>query len=290
MNNKTDLSIVIVSWNVRDKLRENLQALHASSGEVSFEIFVVDNDSADATAEMVASEFPWVNLIANKENVGFAKANNQAIAEARGEFVLLLNPDMKVEPDTLANMTAWMRHNPQAAVAGCYLFDENGAVVKHVRRFPTVWDQLAIVLKLPHLFPSVLARYLRDDFDYSQASRVDSVRGGFFMLRKETIRDVGLLDERYFIWFEEVDYCRQAEVKDLQVWYTPAARCLDYVGQSFKQVKRGTTQGYFQDSMLKYFKKWHPYWHYLLLRIAWPIGRAAVAVAGMLKIRARAKT
>ncbi|NTW22053.1 glycosyltransferase family 2 protein [Candidatus Falkowbacteria bacterium] len=288
--NKVDLSIIIVSWNVKDKLRENLQALHASTGELNFEIFVVDNDSADGTAEMVASEFPWINLIANKENLGFAKANNQAIVSARGDYILLLNPDMKPAPDTMVKMVDWMRINPQAAIAGCHLINETGITVKHVRRFPAFADQLAIVLKLPHLFSGILGRYLREDFDYTQPARVDSVRGGFFMLRKETVRDIGLLDEDYFIWFEEVDYCRRAEKKGLEVWYTPVSECVDYVGQSFKQVKRGTTQKYFQDSMLKYFKKWHPGWQYWILKSAWPIGRTAAVLAEKIKVRPTAKT
>lgn len=287
---KPDLSIIIVSWNVKDKLRDNLQALFSSVGDIDFEVCVVDNASADGSAEMVVSEFPWVSLIANQDNLGFAKANNQAIAKAKGDFMLLLNPDMKAGPDTLLNMLDWMKRNPQAAVAGCHLVDEQGRTVKHVRRFPTVWDQLAIVLKLPHLLPGVLEKYLREDFDYSQPAKVDSVRGGFFMLRRETIEQVGLLDERYFIWFEEVDYCLRVRNKGLEVWYAPAAECLDYVGQSFKQVKRGTTQNYFQDSMLKYFKKWHPAWQYLLLQLAWPIGRLAVAVAERIRIKPNAKT
>jgi GT2 family glycosyltransferase len=285
-----DLSIIIVSWNVKDKLRENLQALFSSVGELDFEVWVVDNDSADDTAGMVEAEFPWVKLIANKENAGFAKANNQAIRSSKGEFVLLLNPDMKVAPDALMNMLAWMRTNQQAAVAGCHLVSEAGETVKHVRRFPGIWDQLAIVLKLPHLFPGVLKEYLREDFDYGQPARVDSVRGGFFMMRREAIEMVGLLDERYFIWFEEVDYCKRVYEQGLEVWYAPAAECLDYVGQSFKQVKRGTTQNYFRDSMLKYFKKWHPAWQYWLLRLAWPIGQLTVAVAEKVRVTPGAKT
>lgn len=287
---RPDLSIIIVSWNVKDKLRENLQALFASVGGMDFEVWVVDNNSADGTGTMVETEFPWVKLIANDANLGFAKANNQALRSVQGEFTLLLNPDMKVSPDTLFNMLSWMRKNTQAAVAGCHLISETRETVKHVRRFPQICDQLAIVLKLPHLFPKVLKEYLREDFDYGQAARVDSVRGGFFMMRRETIEQVGLLDERYFIWFEEVDYCKRAYEKGLEVWYTPVAECIDYVGQSFKQVKRDTTQHYFQDSMLKYFKKWHPGWQYLLLWLAWPIGRLMVSLAEKASITSKANT
>jgi hypothetical protein len=285
-----DLSIIIVSWKVKDKLRENLQALFGSSRAISLEVFVVDNNSGDGTVEMIKNEFTEVILIANTENFGFAKANNQAIKEAHGDFVLLLNPDMKIQADSLVKMIEWMRTNLQASLAGCHLVDEKGESIKHVRRFPAVWDQLAIILKLPHLWPKILNRYIIADFDYQKAAIVDSIRGGFFMLRQETIRKVGLLDEQFFVWFEEVDYCKRVKESGGEVWYTPAAECLDYVGQSFKQIKRGLAQKYFSDSMLKYFKKWHPAWEYWIIKIAWPVGMFITLIIERLGYRSKART
>ncbi len=288
-----DLSIIIVSWNVKEKLRENLLALFKSEGDVSFEIFVVDNNSHDGTAEMVKNEFSFngVKLIANAENLGFAKANNQAIKQARGEFILLLNPDMRVVlPDTLSNMVKWMRENKQASVAGCRLIDEQGNTIKHVRKFPTVWDQLAVVLKLPHILPNVLNKYLRVDFDYLKPAEVDTVRGGFFMINVGALRAMPLLDERYFLWFEEVDFCRQVYEKKGEVWYAPAAECVDYIGQSFKQLPRGKAQKYFRDSMLKYFKKWHPAWQYRLLKLVWPIGMLITRAGEKTHLKSKANT
>ena len=285
-----DLSIVIVSWNVKEKLKENLKAIFASDHSVSFEVFVVDNNSADGTVQMVRDEFTEVKLIANEENVGFAKANNQAIKLCQSDYILLLNPDMKPFPDTFKNMVQWMRQNQNVDVAGCKLLDEKNEIVKHVRRFPKFLDQLAIVLKLPHLLPSILDNYLRVDFDYNKAEKVDSIRGGFFIIRRETIEKTGLLDEQFFIWFEEVDYCKRVAEAGGEVWYTNAAECIDYVGQSFAQVKRNTTQKYFRNSMLKYFKKWHPSWEYLLLKTAWPFGLFFTWVFDSFKVKSNAKT
>ncbi|MFA4941355.1 MAG: glycosyltransferase family 2 protein [Patescibacteria group bacterium] len=285
-----DLSIIIVSWNVREKLEANLKAIYNSEGSFDFEIFVVDNNSEDGSAEMVAKEFPKVKLITNKENLGFAKANNQAIRKASGDFILLLNPDMRVFPDTLKNMVKWMQENKQASVAGCQLVSAKGETIKHVRRFPKLFDQLIIVLKLPHLFPKILDRYLRVDFDYKKEASVDSIRGSFFMIRKETINKVGLLDEEFFIWFEEVDYCQRVKNSGGEVWYTPAAMCLDYVGQSFNQVSGGKKQKYFRDSMLKYFKKWHPLWQCLVLEIIWMIGLIIMWIGNVLGLKSRIKT
>jgi len=267
-----NLSIIIVSWNVCDKLRDNLKSIYANTQNINFEVFVVDNNSKDKTVEMVKKEFPQVKLIANTENLGFAKANNQAIKQAKGKYILLLNPDMRVLEGTLENMVDWMDKNTHTSIAGCKLINEQDKILPHVRAFPTIWDQLAIVLKLPHIFPQILNQYLMKNFDYSKEAEVDSIRGSFFMIRREIIDKIGLLDERYFIWFEEVDYCKQAKKAGFKIMYTPITKCIDYIGQSFKQVKRGKTQIYFRNSMLKYFRKWHPAWQYWILKLTWPIG------------------
>ncbi|PIT95448.1 hypothetical protein CO116_00395 [Candidatus Falkowbacteria bacterium CG_4_9_14_3_um_filter_38_19] len=267
-----DLSIIIVSWNVKDKLRENLNSLFNSESDFNFEVFVVDNNSLDGSAEMVKNEFPQVKVIANQANLGFARANNQAIKYAQGRFILLLNPDMRVFPDTLNRMIGWLDNHQGAAIASCNLINEQGKQLNFIRRFPTVWNQLAIILKISHLFPGVLNKYLPKDFDYKKEATVDSIRGSFFMISRETINKIGRLDERYFIWFEEVDYCRQANKVGLKVIYTPVAQCVDYVGVSFSQVPLGKKQKYFRDSMLKYFKKWHSPWQSWLLKIVWPVG------------------
>ena len=285
-----DLSIIIVSWNVKDRLRENLKSLWQSEGGLNFEVFVVDNNSADGSVEMVKKEFPQVKLISNQENLGFAKANNQAIRKAQGDFILLLNPDMKVMSDTLSNMINWMRKNKQVRVAGCHLIDERGKTIRQVRQFPTIWDQLAIVLKIPHIFPAVLNKYLRVDFDYSQPAKVDSIRGGFMMINVGAIHELPLLDEQYFLWFEEVDFCRRVYKAGREVWYTPAAKCVDYVGQSFEQVPRLKTQRYFRDSQLAYFEKWHSVWQYWLLKLAWPLGLFIAWLGDKLNLKSEAKT
>jgi hypothetical protein len=270
-----DLSIIIVSWNVRDKLRKNLEALMKVEGDFSFETIVVDNDSNDGTAAMVEENFPQVRLMANKENLGFAKANNQALASAAGNFILLLNPDMEIYPDTLEIMLDWFENHPAATVASCRLVDQNGKDIYSVRRFPTLGDQLAIIFKVPHLFPGVLHKYLHKSFDYNRESQVDSVRGSFFMINRANFKKLAnrepFLDERYFVWFEEVDFCRTVKQLGGEVWYAPVAKALDHVGSSFKQIDRLTAQKYFRDSMLKYFAKWEPAWQGLILKSAWSL-------------------
>lgn len=273
-----ELSVIIVSWKVKEKLRTNLNALFNSQGDFKFEVFVIDNNSEDGSAEMIKKEFPQVVLIANDNNRGFAAANNQAIKQAKGNFILLLNPDMQVAPDTLEKSLDWAEHNPQATVIGCKLISEDGKIIKQVRRFPKILDQLAVTLKLPHIFPAVINKYLCSDFNYEQAAKVDSVRGAFFLINcvnyeKISGKKAPLLDERYFVWFEEVDFCREVHELGGEVWYTPVANCIDYVGQSFKQVKLSRKQQYVGDSLVKYFAKWEPKWQSQVFRVMWKLIR-----------------
>jgi len=253
---------------------------------------VVDNASHDGTAEMVREEFPQVKLIANDGNLGFARAVNQAYRQSSGEFILLLNPDNFVFPSTIDSLVHWLKLNPKAAIAGCRLVDGSGNDIKgQVRRFPDLIDQLAIVLKWPYLFHNILNRYLCIGFDYSKPAIVDSVRGSALAIRRSVLeptlpyerwKNGELLDERYFIWFEDVDICRTFKEAELEVWYTPAARCLDLVGQSFSQLPRLKAQKMFRDSQLKYFEKWKPFWQYLILWLAWPVGIALAYCFGKL--------
>ncbi|NQU99126.1 MAG: glycosyltransferase family 2 protein [Parcubacteria group bacterium] len=285
-----DLSVIIVSWNVKDILRENLKSIYHSSSNIDYEVFVVDNNSVDGSAEMVRNEFPQVKLIANDENYGFARANNQAIKKSQGRYVLLYNPDMKCFEDSFEKMVKWMDEQKDVGVGGCRLIKEDGSDFQHVRRYPKLLDQLAVILKLPHIFPNILNKYLRSDFDYEKQAEVDSIRGSFFMIRREVIDKIGGLDERYFIWFEEVDYCRQVKNAGFKVMYTPVSKCIDLKGKSFDQVPRGKAQEYFKDSMLKYFKKWHSSWQYYLLKMAWPIGNLLARMGEKASLKSKAKT
>jgi len=131
---------------------------------------------------------------------------------------------------------------------------------------------------------------LQADFDYKKSAPVDSIRGSFFMIRKETIAKIGLLDERYFIWFEEVDYCKRVERTGLEVWYTPSAKCLDYVGQSFNQVPVGKKQKYFRNSQLYYFKKYRPVWQCCMLKLAWIPGILIAWLGERMKIKEEKRT
>lgn len=297
------LSIIIVNWNGKELLKNCLNSILRNASGIALEVFVVDNGSEDGTPEMVKNEFPQVKLIVNDKNLGFAKANNQAMRQILEsgavhrdqtsavtfvqlpEFVLLLNQDMEVLPETLKGMVDFMRAHPEAGVASCHLVNKEGKTVPHVRKLPTLLDQAAIILKLPHVFPYILDDYLRASFDYNAAEpqNVDSVRGSFFMIRRETLEKLGGFDERYFFWFEEVDYCRQVKNAGWRIMYNPSVKGIDLVGQSVKRMNGYQAQKMFLESMLKYFRKWEPEWQYWLLWLMCPIGLGMAWIADLMQ-------
>lgn len=265
------LSIVIVTWNVWHLLEKNLERLLSLPDTVTREIFVVDNHSHDGTAHFVRERFPTVKLITNGWDAGFAGPNNQALKHATGEVCLLLNPDMLVEPGSLDHVYAALTQDKTIGVLGITLRNQQGMPIPgSVRRLPDFRSQLAILLKLPHVFPSVVDHYLWKDFDFSKKQDVPQVRGSFFAFRRELLDTVGYLDEGYHIWFEEVDYCLRVQQADLRVTYDPAFSAQDYVGKGVSQMKRLETQRIFSASMLRYFRKWKPWWQYAVLALVRP--------------------
>ncbi len=285
-----DVSIVIVNWKVKDLLRRCLASLYRETKGVEFETYVVDNDSRDGSVEMVAREFPQANIIANNRNVGFAAANNPAIASSRGDFVLLLNPDTELKDDAISAMVGYLRRNPHVGILGPNLANPDGTVQRSVRRFPTLASQALIMLKLHHLFGMAgsLGRYFAADFEYGKAAPVDQVMGAAFMVRRSVLEAIGGLDERFFIWFEEVDFCKRAKDAGFQVWYAPVATVVHHGGESFGQVFGPVKQRYFNASLLKYFRKHHGWAQAAALALLYPGSMAlawAVAAAAAAKRR-----
>jgi GT2 family glycosyltransferase len=251
------LSIVIVSWNVKNYLKKCLSSINRHAINIEKEIFVVDNASTDGTVEMVQTEFPEVKLIANDKNTGFAFANNQAIKESSGEYILLLNPDTELTDDSLQQAINLAESNPQIGIIGCKHLNTDGSLQASVRRFPTLAGMFLILTKLAKIFPrtSAIQRYYATDMNYSQAQKVQQVAGSFMLLKKSMLEKVDLLDEGFFIWFEEVDLCKRAKDEGWEVWYTPNTNIIHHGGQSFSQRLTVKKQYLFFKSAFRYFKK-----------------------------------
>lgn len=252
-----DISIIIVSWRVKDLLKKCLESILASTG-VSFEIIVVDNNSADGTAEMLSQDFSGqIKFIKNDKNLGFAKANNLGLKQATGDYVLFLNPDTEIQSDTLAKSLNFMKQHPNCGIMGSRMYFKSGEPQPSVRRFPTVSAILLMLFKLPKLFAHLPAidKYLATDFDYGKEQTVKQVMGAFMLVPKWLIRKIGGFDERFFIWFEEVDLCLAVRKLGYQVIYNPDISIIHYGGKSFSQQALVANQWRFFQSALKYFLK-----------------------------------
>lgn len=257
MSDQKKVSVIIVSWNTESLLRKCLTTLFASRTKATLEIFVVDNNSADNTVKMIKKEFPAVKLIVNRENAGFAKANNQALKEATGDYILLLNPDTEIFPETIEVSINFMETDSKIGVMGPKMFFPDGRLQPSVRRFPTLWPILLMFLKVPKVWPEVRAvsRYLAVDFDYEKEQTIDQVMGAYMFIRRAVVEKIGPLDERFFIWFEEVDFCRRAWRAGYQVVYNPNVKITHYGGQSFIQQGAVNKQFRFFQSAMRYFLK-----------------------------------
>ncbi len=231
------ISIVIVSWNVEALLYNCLKSIVTNAGKLSVEVIVIDNHSHDNTVAIVKQHFPQVTITANQTNEGFAAANNQGILQSHGDYILALNPDTKILPNMLQNMVAFMERKPKVGICGCRHRNPDFTLQPSVRAFPTWTALLFIVTKFAKLFPASppVWKYLRRDLDYKLTQPVDQVAGSCFMMRREMINDIGVFDENFFIWFEEVDLCKRAKQKGWQVWYLADAELIHFGGQSFRQ-------------------------------------------------------
>lgn len=271
-----DLSVIIVNWKVRDLLDKCLASLYRETRGITFEVLVVDNDSRDGSIEMVAAKYPQVQLTASNRNLGFAAGNNLAIAAAKGDFIILLNPDTEFIEDALTKLVAFMRRKPSAGIAGPTLLNPDRSLQPSVRRFPDLWSQIALMLKLQAVWPNAPWFHRRQaaDFDYTKEQPCDQVMGAAFIIRRSVLEAIGALDERYWIWFEEVDYCRMSVRAGFQTWYTPSARLIHHGGESFGQVFGPVKQGYFDRSARAYFRKHHGVGTWLILMAVRPASMA----------------
>ncbi len=253
---KPDLSIIIVSWNVRELLQNCLRSVLVET-KLALQIIVVDSASTDGSPEMVAEHFSQVELVACEENVGFPGGNNLGLARANGRYILLLNPDTIVHDGALAKMVSYLEENSQVGVVGPQLLNEDGTVQSSRRRFPTLRTAFFESTWLqPYAPQSVLDHYYARDVADDETAVVEWVMGACLMTRQEVVGQVGGLDEKYFMYSEELDYCRRIHEAGWQVVYYPRAQVTHLSGKSSEQA---VTQRHinFNRAKLRYFRKYH---------------------------------
>ncbi len=233
-----DLSIIIVNYNVKRLLRCCLQSLiNADLRRINadYEVFVVDNASQDGSVEMVRQEFPAVKLIASKENLGFAKANNLGIRQSSGRYLLFLNPDTTVPKETLPEMVKLMEENPKVGVATCFIELASGGMDPDCHRgFPTPWAALCHFSGLAKIFPGskIFGQYHQTWKDLTKTHEVDSCCGAFMLVRRKALDEVGIWDEDFFFYGEDLDWCYRFKEKSWPVMFYPYVKITHHKGAS----------------------------------------------------------
>jgi len=249
-----DLSISIVSWNTKSLLRDCLRSVREKVEGLSYEVFVVDNASTDGSPEMVGKEFPEVRLIANEQNRGFAAANNQALRLAQGRYVILLNPDTLVHRGALETMVRFMDGHPEAGAVGCRLLNGDGTIQRSTRRMPTFTTML-----YDNTLLGKFAYFRRKVKDFKgraleEVEAVDATSGAALMIRRSLLDEIGLMDEGYFMFLEEVDLCRRIWAKGFKVYVVPQAVITHLGGESRRQ--HPEIRLIIQRSLMRYFLKY----------------------------------
>jgi hypothetical protein len=251
---RPDLSVIIVSFNCRGELAACLDSLPAGAGGLALETIVVDNASRDGAARMVAERFPQVRLVANERNRGFAAANNQGLALASGRCVLFLNPDTVVRPGALETLVRTLDGDPGIGICAPQLLDADGTIQPSLRREPTFAALLHqyTPLRVLRVFKGAYRRYKMEDFDFGSAADVEVVMGAAFCVPQGVLEQVGRLDERFFVYFEEMDFCRRVREAGCRVRFQPAAQITHIGGVS---AASATSNLFFCRSLFRYLRK-----------------------------------
>jgi GT2 family glycosyltransferase len=279
-----DLSIIIVNWNAKDLLLRCLEAVNRNLGTIQSEVIVVDNGSTDGSVEAACERFPHTRFLENQTNIGFSRANNQAIEASGGRYYLLLNTDTFLHTGALETMLRFMDANPDTGAAGCRLYYEDGSLQRSCTSFPTLATELWQALWLDRLFPKsrVFGKYWMTYWDFNDSREVESIIGACMLLRREAIAEVGLLDESYFMYSEETDLCYRLKEKGWKVRFIPQASATHIWGGTSKRIQEETTFLRLYKSRTQFFRKHYGSAITLLYKAVLILGSVMRVVGGVI--------
>jgi O-antigen biosynthesis protein len=232
------ISVILVSYNVREFLEQALLSILSALRKIPHEIYVVDNASSDGSVDYIAAQFPSVRLIVNEKNIGFARANNQAIRVAGGRYLCLVNPDTLIQEDTFAVLLDFMQKRSDVGGIGCKVLNPDGTLQLACRRsYPTPWVSFTKISGLARLFPRSrwFGRYNLTFLDPDKISEVEAISGSFMMVRSQVVRQVGLLDESFFMYGEDLDWCYRIRSAGWKIFYHPGTQIIHFKGESSKK-------------------------------------------------------
>jgi len=246
-----DLSIIIVNWNTRNLLLQCLNSIYQTVKAIEMEVWVVDNGSKDGSVAAAVERFAETKFIQNQVNFGFARANNQVLNMAAGRYFLLLNPDTQVSEGAVEKLISFMDSHPEVGVAGAQLLNSDGSRQNSIANFPSLATELLNKSFLRWLFPE---KFPGKEKDYREPIEGDSVIGACMMVRRDAIIQVGLLDEDYFLFLEETDWCYRMKKTGWKIYHVPDAEVYHFQGKSAEKEKKRARVEYFR-SRYHFFKK-----------------------------------
>lgn len=252
----TEISVVIVSFNVKNYLLNCLRSVLKASAHFSVEIIVVDNDSSDGSTEAIRKEFPEVAIIQNSQNLGFGTACNQGLSIAKGSFLLILNPDTIVEESIFEKLIPAMQSDDKTGMMGCKILNEDGSLQLACRRsFPTPWSAFSRLIGLSKLFPKspLFASYNLTYLDENESCQLDAISGSFMLMSRKAYENTGGFDEQFFMYAEDLDLCYRVKESGLKVIYNPDASIIHFKGKSFS--KSVDTKFHFYQAMKIFVRK-----------------------------------
>jgi len=225
-----DVSIIIVSWNAKEKLRCCLNSLVCREDEYTQDIIVVENGSMDGSMQMVEEEYPSVRLIKNRNNLGFSRANNIGIRSSKGRYLCLINSDVIVLDNCIKNLMSFMKEHPAAGMVGPRIINPDRTLQPSCRHFPTIWNNMCQSLGLNHLFPksAFFSYWIMDYWNHESIRSVEALSGCFLMVRREAVEEVGLLDENFFIYGEDLDWCKRFHMAGWDIVFYPYADAIHF--------------------------------------------------------------
>ncbi len=253
------LSIVVVNYNVKNLLKKCLESIFKYEKDIELEVIVVDNNSKDHSQEMLKRDFPRIKLIENKRNVGFSRACNQGIKQSQGRYILLLNPDTEFTSGGFKKMIDFMASKPEVGICGPKMMDQEGNIQFSCRSFPSYLTAISSSQSiLNRIFPEnfLSQKYLLREKDHSQISEVDWVSGSCLLTKREMFEKIGLLDERFYMYVEDVDLCYRAKKSGFSVFYFPEVMVIHHIGKS-TQKEEFIMQVEHHRSMYYFYKKHH---------------------------------
>lgn len=261
----TAISIIIVNWNTKEFLKDCLDSIPEACSDNQYEVIIADNASSDDSSGFIKGRYTGIKLIENRENIGFAKACNQAAKMAVGRYLFFLNPDTILQKDSISKLLKFIENESRAGIAGPQLLKKNGGIENSVRKFPLMKDALVRDTILDKIIPQFKKPRLAQTLPLQKASAVDQVSGAALLIRGELWKKLDGMDERFFMFYEEVDLCRRIKEMGFSVFYLPAAKII-HLGGGSRHKDRGLVFYHSIKSKFLYFEKYYPGYMVLLFK------------------------